>query len=213
VIARLATATESTVYAPDYRLAPEHPFPAAVDDAMAAYRGLLEQGHDHKRIALAGDSAGGGLVIAALVALRDTGMPLPACAFSISPWTDLACTGGSMRAKASADPLITKAGALLFAKLYLNGADPESPLASPIFADLHGLPPILIQVGSREVLLDDTIRITQRLRDDGVDVCYELWDDMIHVWHLFAHRIDEGQQALDAAAAWMKSKWKAAARR
>ena len=212
ILVRLATAAGAAVWAPDYRLAPEHPFPAAVDDAVTAYRWLLEHGHDHKRIAIAGDSAGGGLVIATLVALRDRGLPLPAAGYSISPWTDLTCTGGSMRAKASVDPLITKAGAILFANIYLNGADPESPLASPLYADLAGLPPILIQVGEREVLLDDAIRIAQRLRDDGVDVCYELWDDMIHVWHLFAHRIDEGQQALETAAAWLKKTWRAAGR-
>jgi acetyl esterase/lipase len=213
VIARLAEGAGARCLVPDYRLAPEHPFPAAVEDSVAAYRWLLEHGTDHKRIALAGDSAGGGLAIAALVAARDAGLPLPAAALCMSPWADLGCTGASMRTQASADPVITKAGALLFAQLYLGDADPREPLASPIYADLGGLPPVMIQVGGREVLLDDAVRLTQRLRADGVDVSYEQWDGMVHVWHLFAHQLSEGREALAAGCAFLRARWRAAAGR
>ncbi|MFP4501962.1 MAG: alpha/beta hydrolase [Candidatus Hydrogenedentota bacterium] len=209
--ARLSEVTGARCLVPDYRLAPEHPFPAAVDDAVAAYRWLLGHGVDHKRIAVAGDSAGGGLVVAALVAARDARLPMPAAALSISPWADLTCDTPAMRTKASADPVITRGGALLFAKIYLNGADMKTPLASPIYADLHELPPMMIQVGECEVLLDDATRLAQRLRAAGVDVCFEQWDDMVHVWHLFAHRLAEGRQALKAAASFLKTQWRASA--
>lgn len=212
LIARVSSGAKARCLAPDYRLAPEHPFPAAVEDAVSAYRWLLEHGMDHKRIALAGDSAGGGLVIAALVAARDAGLPLPASALCLSPWVDLGCTGGSMRTKAAEDPVITKAGALLFAQLYLGGADPREPLASPIHASLGELPPVMVQVGGCEVLLDDAVRLARRLRDDGVDVCYEQWDSMVHVWHLFAHRLAGGREALAAACAFLRSRWRADAR-
>ncbi len=209
--ARLSEVTGARCLVPDYRLAPEHPFPAAVDDALAAYRWLLGHGVDHKRIAVAGDSAGGGLVVAALVAARDARLPMPAAALSISPWADLTCDTPAMHTNASADPVITKGGALLFAKIYLNGADMKTPLASPIYADLHELPSVMIQVGDREVLLDDATRLAQRLRADGVDVCFEQWDGMVHVWHLFAHRLAEGRQALKAAAGFLKTHWRAKA--
>jgi epsilon-lactone hydrolase len=207
LVARLSEASGARCLVPDYRLAPEHPFPAAVEDAVAAYRWLLGHGVDHKRIAVAGDSAGGGLVVAALVAARDANLPMPAAALAISPWADLTCDAPTMRTKAGADPVITKAGALLFAHIYLNGADMKEPLASPLYADLSELPPTMVQAGEKEVLLDDAARLARRLRGDGVDVRFEQWDGMVHVWHLFAHRLEEGRQALKGAAAFLTSHW------
>src|SRR5215469_6342037 len=142
-----------------YRLAPEHPFPAALEDVIAGYHFLLSQGFDPRRIAVAGESAGGGLAIALLVSLRDRGVPLPACTWCSSPWVDLEAIGGSMTAKAAVDPLIQKPYLTELAKAYLNGVDPRAPLASPLYADLHELPPMLIQVGSAETLLDDSVRL------------------------------------------------------
>ena len=145
----------------DYRLAPEHPFPAAVDDAVAGYRYLLGRGIAPGRIAIAGDSAGGGLVVAAMVAIRDAGLPMPGCGWCISPWVDMEAIGDTMTSKAEADPTVQKAGILDMARLYLNGADPRSPLAAPLHADLMGLAPLLIQVGACETLLDDAIRLAR----------------------------------------------------
>lgn len=199
LIAGLARAADARAFAVNYRLAPEHPHPAALEDALAGYRWLLAHGVDHKLIAIAGDSAGGGLVLSTLVAIRESALPLPACAVCISPWTDLACTGDSMRRLARSDPVIQKAGALLYAQLFLGGAPPDDPLASPLYADVSGLPPVLIQVGACETLLDDSIRMASRLREAGVEVRLDVWDDMVHVWHLFARQLDEGQQAIDAA--------------
>ncbi len=212
LMARLTKVACARTCAINYRLAPEHPFPAALGDAVAAYRWLLSNGNDPKRVVLAGDSAGGGLVLAALVAIRDHGLPLPAAAVCISPWTDLACTGESMRAKASVDPLIQKAGALLYAQAYLGSHDAKTPLASPLYADMRHLPPVLIQVGGRETLLDDATRMAERLRAAGVDARIDIWDDMIHVWHFFAHQLDEGKRALDAAGAFIREKVRAAGR-
>ena len=154
----------------DYRLAPEHPFPAAVDDALAGYRYLLGRGIRPGRIAIAGDSAGGGLVVAAMVAIRDAGLAQPGCGWCISPWVDMEAIGDTMASKAEADPTVQKAGILDMARLYLNGADPRSPLAAPLYADLSGLAPLLIQVGAAETLLDDAIRLA-RGRGRGGCVC------------------------------------------
>jgi acetyl esterase/lipase len=194
------------VLALNYRLAPEHPFPAAVDDAVAAYRWLLEQGYKAARIAIAGDSAGGGLAIATLIALRDGGDPLPACAVPISPWTDMECTGDSIVSRAAVDPMVQKEILLQMGGAYLNGADPKSPLAAPLHANFAGLPPLLIQVGDAEVLLDDSTRIEAKMKKAGVDVTVEVWDDMIHVWHLFAPMLDKGQEAIDRLGAFVQSK-------
>ncbi len=197
LLERLARAVAGRVLALNYRLAPEAPFPAPVDDAVAGYRWLLGQGVAPQRIAIAGDSAGGGLTIATLVALRDAGETLPACAVPISPWTDMEGSGESMSTRAAVDPMVQKDGLLGMAQAYLNGADPKHPLASPLHADLGGLPPLLIQVGDAETLLDDTTRLEPKLKAAGVDATVEVWDDMIHVWHLFAPMLDEGQQAID----------------
>lgn len=197
MVSRIARAAQARALAIDYRLAPEHPFPAAVEDATAAYRWLLASGVSAERIVIAGDSAGGGLTLATLLALRDAGDLLPAAAVCISPWTDLAVTGESMDTKADVDPMIRKAEAIEGAKLYLAGADPRTPLASPLYADLSGLPHLLIQVGTHETLLDDSVRLAERARAAGVDVTLEEWEEMIHVWHFFAFILPEAQQAID----------------
>jgi acetyl esterase/lipase len=195
--ARISLAARCKVLVIDYRLAPESPFPTAVEDAASAYRWLVDQGFDPSRLAIAGDSAGGGLAVATLVSLRDSGAPLPACAVCISPWVDLECTGESMVSKASVDPMITSQGLLASADLYLDGARPHSPLASPIYADLYDLPPLLIQVGTWETLLDDSTRLAERARAAGVQVELEQWEEMIHIWPIFAPVLPEGQQAID----------------
>jgi monoterpene epsilon-lactone hydrolase len=197
MVSRLSRAAGARALAIDYRLAPEHPFPAAVEDSTAAYRWLLGNGVDPGRLVIAGDSAGGGLTVATLVALRDAGAPLPAAAVCLSPWVDLEGIGESATTKAAVDPMIPGDGVLAMGKVYLGDADPRTPLAAPLYADLTGLPPLLIQVGTAEVLLDDSTRLAERARSAGVDVTLEPWDDMIHVWHIFAAMLPEGQQAID----------------
>ena len=197
MISRLSRASGARALAIDYRLAPEHPFPAAVEDATAAYRWLLSTGADPARIVIAGDSAGGGLTMATLVTLRDAGDPLPAAAVCLSPWVDMEGLGESMTTKAEADPMVSREDILDGAKAYLGAADPRTPLAAPLYADLRGLPPLLIHVGTAETLLDDATRLAERAKSAGVDVTLEPWDDMIHVWQLMAAMLPEGQQAID----------------
>jgi acetyl esterase/lipase len=195
--ARLARASRARVLVIDYRLAPEHPHPVAVDDSVTAYRWMLAQGLKPARIVVAGDSAGGGLTLATLVAIRDAKVPLPAAGACLSPWVDLEGIGESMTTKADVDPIVQKAGIEQMAAAYLGGKDPRTPLAAPLYADLTGLPPLLIQVGTAETLLDDASRLAERARKAGVAVSYEPSEDMIHVWHLFASMLDEGRQAID----------------
>jgi acetyl esterase/lipase len=189
-----------------YRLAPEHPFPAALEDGLAAYRYLLTQGIAPSAIALGGDSAGGGLALAMMLRLRAEAGPLPACAWLVSPWVDLAMTGESLKTKADADPLIHKDYLEELASAYLNGHDPADPLVSPLKAGLEGLPPLLIQVGSDETLLDDATRIAARAGAADVAVTLEIWPRMIHAWHLWAYRLEEGREALAAAGAYLKAR-------
>jgi epsilon-lactone hydrolase len=193
---RLATLCRACVLGIDYRLAPEHPFPAALDDAVAAYRWLLAQDADPKRIALMGDSAGGGLVLAALLRLRDEGVELPAAAAVVSPWTDLALTGLSLRLNATADPVIPIELAPRLVDLCLAGADPRHPYASPLYGDPAGLPATLILVGGDEVLRDDAVRMADRMRAAGCDVEIEIWPHMWHVWYMCTRGLPEATAAI-----------------
>lgn len=180
----------------DYRLAPEHPFPAAVDDARSAYQWLLTQDLTPDQVVIAGDSAGGGLAMALLLALRDERQPLPAAAACLSPWVDLMADGGSRVSRAKSDHVLTTADLQRSAALYLDGADAQTPLASPIYGDLTGLPPLLIQVGSDEVLLDDATRLAEKAQAAGVDASLEVWPGMFHVWQMVSVFVPEGRQAL-----------------
>ncbi|MFN4089117.1 MAG: alpha/beta hydrolase [Alphaproteobacteria bacterium] len=202
----LSRAGDAQVLLLDYRLAPEHPFPAAVEDAVGAYRWLLQRGARPERTAIAGDSAGGGLTVSALVVLQDDGDPLPAAGVCISPWTDMAGTGVTMRTKAEVDPVIWPGVIRWFADLYLAGADDDSPLASPLHADLAGLPPLLIQVGTAECLLDDAVRLAEKARAAGGEAVLEPADDMIHVWHMFAPILSEGRDAIERAGSFVKAR-------
>ena len=188
----------------DYRLAPEHPFPAAVEDAVAAYRWLLDGGHAPGQVVVAGDSAGGGLAVSALVEARRQGLPMPAGVFAISPWADLACMGASIQGKAQEDPSLTIAGLHNCARQYLGSAPAGSALASPINADLTGLPPLLIHVGSAEILLDDAVRLAGAAGAAGVRTRLEVWPGMPHVWHAFAFMLDEGLEATAEAGAFLR---------
>jgi epsilon-lactone hydrolase len=204
LIARLSKAAQARILALDYRLAPEHPFPAPVEDTTAAYRWMLAQGLKASRIAVAGDSAGGGLTVAALVAFREAGLPMPAAGIPISPWVDLEAIGESMKSRASQDPIVRPEMIREIANVYLAGQNPRSPLAAPLYADLHGLPPLLIHVGDAEALLDDSRRLADRAKAAGVNVTLEVWPEMPHVWHLFAHFLPEGQRAIDRAGEFVR---------
>jgi len=195
--AAIAVSAGASALLLDYRLAPEHPYPAAVDDATAAYRWLLDQGIAPGHVVIAGDSAGGGLTVATLLALKEAGTPLPAGGVCISPWVDLTCSGESYKTRAEADPIVRRAGVEEMARAYLGATAPRTPLASPLFADLRGLPPLLIHVGDAEVLLDDAVQLAARAKAAGVDATLEVWDQMIHVWHWFLPMLDEAQSAVD----------------
>lgn len=190
----------------DYRLAPEHPFPAAVEDSVAAYLWLLEAGVDPLEVVLAGDSAGGGLVIATMLSLVRTGTKMPAAGVCISPWVDLTCAGDSHVTNAGRDPILRTQELQYMADMYVGSEDPRNPLASPIFANLHGLPPLLIQVGSDEILLDDARGLARAARAAGVGITLEEWSDMIHVWHWYFAILKEGRQAIDAIGQFIRSR-------
>lgn len=200
----LARAADAHGLAVDYRLAPEHPFPAAVDDVLAAYRGLLEEECDPASIAVVGDSAGGGLVVSLLVAAREEGLPMPGAAVCLSPWVDLACESASYRDK-SAEDLSLDADELLTLGSRYAGDRVADPLASPVHADLSALPPLLIQVGSAEILLDDAVALARCAGAAGVQTTLEVWPGMPHVWHLFGFMLGEGAAATTAAATFIRS--------
>lgn len=196
LVGRLVRASGARALSVDYRLAPEHAFPAAVEDAVSAWRWLLDQGAAPERSAIGGDSAGGGLTAATLLALRDRGLPLPGVALLLSPWVDLEGTGESMTARADQDPMVQKDGLLQMAAFYLNGQDARAPLASPLHADLAGLPPLVIQVGTAETLYDDATRFAEKAKAAGVEVALEPWEDMIHVFQAFAGMLPEADEAI-----------------
>jgi epsilon-lactone hydrolase len=205
MLSHISRAAGIKVLGLEYRLAPENPFPAPVEDTLTAYRWLLANGYEAQKIVLGGDSAGGGLVVAALVALRYLGEPRPAAGVCISPWVDMEATGQSFTTNASVDPSVSRERIINIARLYLAGKNPHAPLASPMYADLHGLPPLLVQVGAIETLLDDARTLAARAQEAGVQVELEVWDDMPHVWHHFAPILPEGQQAIQRIATFLKA--------
>jgi len=204
-MSRLSIAASMRVLGLNYRLAPLHPFPAAVEDAAAAYRWLFANGVEPACIAIAGDSAGAGLALAATLTIRDEDLPLPGAIVCLSPWVDLALTGATMDANARDDPIVSREMLLGWGKLYLGDHDPLTPLASPLYADLRRFPPLLIQVSSAEVLLDDSIRLAERASAAGVDVTLEVWPGMIHVWQSFAAILPEGRQAIEGIAKFIRT--------
>jgi acetyl esterase/lipase len=209
--ARISVATGCAVLAVDYRLAPEHPFPAGLDDCLATYQWLREHGPNGQATArsvfVAGDSAGGNLTLALLLALKQRGLPLPNAAVPISPATDFLATGDSYRTRAARDPIL-KGGPeaiRLLSAIYLQGkAQPEDPLVSPLYGDYKGLPPLLLHVGDAEVLLDDSTRVAETARRAGVDVTLEVWPEMPHVWHAFAPYLPEASQAIEQIGAFVR---------
>jgi acetyl esterase/lipase len=194
--ANIAAAANARALIIDYRLAPEHPYPAALVDAFSAYKWLLEKDIKPEQIVLTGDSAGGGLAIALLVTLQERKIPMPAAAVVLSPWTDLSASGESWQENAKADYLINGSKLKEAARIYLNDRNPQTPLASPVFANLQGLPPLLIQVGSEEVLLSDSLRLGENARLSGVDVTIQIWEGMQHVWHFAASYVPEAREAV-----------------
>jgi len=209
--AAIGAAMKADVLLPEYRLAPEHPFPAAVEDGVAAYRWMLENGHDPERIVIAGDSAGGGLTIATLISLRDAGEPLPACAYVLSPWADLTGSGESIASKVEEDPLLRPDMLEFLTTKYLaDETDPRNPLVSPVFADLRGLPPLLIHVGSDEIILNDSTRLATEAAEAEVDVTLRCWPDMFHVWQAYHAILPEAREALEEAGAFIAEHMSAA---
>jgi monoterpene epsilon-lactone hydrolase len=204
LVARVGRASGARALSVDYRLAPEHPYPAAVEDATAAYRFLLEQGVAPSKIVVAGDSAGGGLTLATLLSLRDAGTPLPAAGVCMSPWADLEGTGDS--ATSADDPLIELDGLREMGKQYVGGGAMRDPLCAPLYADYTGLPPLLIQVGTRELLLDDSRRVAERARGAGVDVVLEEEEGLIHVWQMFPDDVPESKAAVERIGAFIRAR-------
>lgn len=206
IAAEIALAGRARVLSIDYRLTPEHPFPAALDDARAAYEWLLAGGWPPGNIALVGDSAGGNLVLALLIHLRDLGRPLPAGAAALSPTVDLTLSGETWARNARRDLLLNPEKIRAAIDLYLQGTDPRHPLASPLYADLHGLPPLLILVGSEEQLLSDATRFADKARAAGVAVTLEVWEGMQHGWHILHRFLPEGRRALAQIGAFIQHK-------
>ena len=196
IAANIAIAAKARALIIDYRLAPEHPYPAAVEDAVSAYKWLINNQADPRHLAVAGDSAGGGLTLALLVSLRDRKVPLPAAGVCLSPWTDLAFSGESWKSKAAVDLIVFAVKEREFARLYLGGIEPQAPLASPLYADLKGLPPLLVQVGTNELLLSDSTRLVDRAKEAGVNAVIDEWEKMQHVWQFAASFIPEGRRAI-----------------
>ena len=205
LIASIAKAADCRALAVDYRLAPEHPHPAAVEDAVSAYRWLLASGVAPEKIALAGDSAGGGLAIATLILLRDRDLPRPGCCVALSPWLDLEGTGGTMTSNAEVDFLVSDAGLKVMRDLYLAGSDARAPLASPLHAALNDLPPVYLQVGGSETLLDDSRRFADKAVAAGSKVKVDVIPEMQHVFQIAVGNMPEADKAVAQIGSWLQS--------
>ena len=207
LVSSLVRRIRGTAFVPAYRLAPEHPFPAALDDARAAYRYLLEDcGIPSARLVIAGDSAGGGLALALALSLRDAGGPLPAAIVAFSPWTDLAATGQSLDENTENCAMFAGETIRRAARFYVGAADPREPCLSPLYGDFHGLPPMLIHASHDEVLRDDSVRVAERARNDGVEVQMRLWSRVPHVWQFFAAVLPEARESLDVASHFIRDR-------
>jgi epsilon-lactone hydrolase len=202
----LANASGACALVPRYHLAPERPFPAAVEDAAADYRWLLEKGYRPERVVIAGDSSAGGLTVATMLKLREDGAPLPAGGAPISPWVDLACTGETLETRSTADLTVTKSSLQRMADQYLHGADPHTPLASPLYADLSGLPPLLVSVGGVEALLDDSVRLVRAAGIAGVDTTLYIGAGMQHIFPIYCGVIPEADAAVAMIGEWIRSR-------
>ncbi|HYZ21104.1 MAG TPA: alpha/beta hydrolase, partial [Rhodopila sp.] len=208
--AEVGRAAGTRTLALEYRLAPEHRFPAPVEDTVAAYRFLLDGGIRPGRIAIAGDSAGGGLVVGSMLAIREAGLPLPGGGWCISPWVDMEALGQSFSDRAAADPTVQRETIQFMASHYLGGADPRHPHAAPIHGDLSGLPPLLIQVGASETLLDDSIALARRAGAADVAVDLQIWPEMIHIWHIFFPMLNAARRAIAAGGSFVRESLRAA---
>ena len=208
IIERLCADFGGVVYSLDYRLAPEYNFPVPLIDSTRAYQWLLSEGYSSSELAIVGDSAGGGLTLSTLINLREEGIPLPSSGVLISPWLDLSSSGNSITKNESIDPIINKETLNSFAYKYLNGALPTTHLASPLFAELNDLPPILLQVGDMEMLFDDSIRLKEKAADYNIQVELKIWKKMVHVWHIFAPILPEGQAAIIEISSFIKKMMK-----
>jgi len=197
LVANIAVAARAKTLAIEYRLAPEHPFPAGLEDAVTAYRWMLANCGPNAQIIVAGDSAGGGLTLALLFVLRQRGIPLPAAGVCLCPWTDLACTGETLDSNAAADTMLDPRITRKSVAYYAGDNDPRNPLISPLYGEFKGLPPLLIQVGSKETLLADSTRLAERARADGTAVTLEIWEGMQHDWHFAASLIPESRKAIE----------------
>ncbi len=207
LVTHLAVAAGASVYVPDYRLAPEHPYPAALEDGLNAYRWMLDHQLSPKRIVLAGDSAGGGLALATALAIRDEGLPQPIGVVLISPWTDLSCNSPSRTDNAKIDPMIRTSWSKQCAAHYLDGRPVDDPACSPLFADHKGLPAMLIQVGTDEVLIDDATALADQCQAAGVDVKLQIFDGMWHVFQSSVGAMDEANEAIARIAHFLESRW------
>lgn len=204
--AQLGHAAQSQVLTLAYRLAPEHPYPAALEDAVTAYRMLLDEGRTPQSIVLMGDSAGGGLAIAAALRIKALDLPAPLAVVALCPWLDYALSADSLRFRAEADPTLNEDSLRAFAEAYLAGADARA--ASPLFADLNGLPPTLLHIGSDDILLSDSERFVATARQLGVDATVEIWPGLFHVWHAHYEALEEAREGINEIGAWLKRRWK-----
>ncbi len=206
LVVALSGAAGIKAFSVEYRLAPEHPYPAGIEDAVAAYRGLLDSGVEPSKIAVGGDSAGGGMTLALLLSIKQQGLPQPACAVLLSPWSDLRLASEAYETRREADPMVTREGLQAMADHYLGETDPAHPLASPILADLSGLAPMLIHVGDAEILLNDSTDLAEKAKAVGADATLKVWDDMIHVFQAFFPMVDEGRESIAEIGAYIRDR-------